>query len=65
MNANIQNNQPQQINTFTERNPLNNTQQNTPQYTNNNNNHFPEDYPPQQYQPQQYQTEKYPAHYPQ
>ena len=65
MNAYIQNNQPQQINTFTERNPLNNTQQNTPKYINNNNNHFPEDYPPQQYQPQQYQTEKYPAHYPQ
>ena len=45
MNAYIQNNQPQQINTFTERNPLNNTQQNIPKYINNNNNHFPEDYP--------------------
>ena len=57
MNAYIQNNQPQQINTFTERNLLNNTQQNTPKYINNNNNHFPEDYPTQQYQPQEYPQE--------
>ena len=42
-NTNVPNNQPNQVNTFTDRNLLVNNQQNTQQYTNNNTKHFPEE----------------------